>query len=103
MAKTVYSYEETVERYGKNSKKKIGGWIALIVIGVLCFFGGLAMIIVGPIKELWGLFAVGMVLFTVVSIPLIILGIVFTVLNSVKRGVARNKIKKAEAAHKQAE
>ena len=96
MAKTVLSKEEVVSKYGKNANKKIGGWIALIVIGSLLFIGGFAMFIVGLVEEIVALIAIGPICYSILSIPLMILGITFTVLNSVKRGIARNKLKKAD-------
>lgn len=102
MARRVYSYEETVENWGKDAKKKIGKWITLCVLGTLGFFGGLAMIIVGAVEEVLPLIFVGIPVFIFLGIPLIVVGVVFLVLFSVKRGVARKKIKKAKDAHDRA-
>lgn len=92
------TYEETVQKYGEITKKKIGGWIAMIVIGVFLFFAGIALMVLGIVEEIIALIIVGALLYGLICWPFIAIGITFTVMNSVRRGIAKNKIKKAENA-----
>lgn len=89
-------YEQTVSRYEGNAHKKIAGWIVMLASGVTLFIGGIVMMVLGIVNEIVALIVLGPISSYVIGLPLAIIGTVFLVLNTVKRGVARGKIKRAK-------
>lgn len=87
--------EEKIQKYEPLTHKKIGGWITMISFGGVFLIGGYVMFLIGLIVQEAGLWAPGLIMF-LASFPLLAIGITFTVMNAVRRGVAKKKLSRIE-------
>lgn len=87
--------EEKINKYEPLTHKKIAGWITMISLGGVAFIGGWIMFILGLVYFEPAIWVPGLLLF-LASFPLLAIGITFTVMNAVRRGVAKKKLSRIE-------